>query len=516
MIFTPATIDDLVSAARAQPCGKAKPENWHDEQIEEVQKYRDAVEGGEKCKNLLIQNLDEDPQITALRNNLYQNIPICESIIDEQAHWVYGMPPERCLTIRGLDGEDPANLALRDAFSKSCEVNGVDNLWRNELAPAAFRDRWSWMKTWDQRATSLTRMTRLLREEVVPVFDPNDRKTFVGVVEVRKFGDKVTRWGYTTKQVVQLKDDWTPMEAPMKNALGRVPYTLIGSMESDVPHQLSDAYYDQTVAINRRNWYLCGVRMQAFAIFAIIGTLINKDQPSKADGVKRTRLGLGQMLMIAGGGDFKAVNPNFAAGELREAEQSALREAFDLAKVSPEIADSSRAAEQPTTVRIRKSRVLADRQRNIRLMIPAEKQWMTDWLVISAKTRRISANPDDVEIRVAFPKDEDVLPLDPTQARTVGMQEVEKDLRTVEDYVRTYILENAPEEKVNEYLAELEAAKAVKQQLNQSVFGGLAGAINTATGAPGRPMSPAERVYGAGAITPTIPAAEPGTSTSIQ
>lgn len=514
MIFTPATIDDLVSAARAQPCGKAKPENWHDQQIEEVQKYRDAVEGGEKCRELLIKNLDEDPQITALRNNLYQNIPICESITDEQAHWVYGTPPERCLVIRGIEESDPANFALRDAFSQSAEVNGLDNLWRNELAPAAFRDRWAWMKTWDQKSTGLTRMTRLLREEVVPVFDPNDRKTFVGVVEVRKFGDAVTRWAYTTKQVAQLKDDWTPIEAPMKNALGRVPYTLVGSMESDMPHQLADAYYDQTVAINRRNWYLCGVRMQAFAIFAIIGNLLNKDQPSKADGIKRTRIGIGQMLMIAQGGDFKAVNPNFAAGELREAEQSALREAFDLAKVSPEIADSSKAAEQPTTVRIRKSRVLADRQRNIRIMLPAEKQWITDWLVISAKTRRISTDPAAVDIRVVFPKDEDVLPLDPTQARQTGMLEVDKDLRTVEDYVRTYILQNAPEEQVDAYLAELDAAKAVKQQLNQSVFGGLAGAINTATGAPGRQMSPAERVYGT--ITPTTPAAEPGASSSIQ
>jgi hypothetical protein len=494
MIFAPATIAELREALHAQYGSALKnPQYMVQDVLTDLEKIRNVVEGGEKCRPLLIHPMDEDPDVGVMRNNLYQNVPIAETIVDEQSHWTYGFPPRRSLAILGTKDDDPAVVDLNKAFSDSYEANGVDNLYRNEMIPAVFRDRWAFVKTWDQEVTKMTRVTRLLREECFCICHPDDASTYVGVVEIRKRGDVYSAWATTTNEIAEMDAEWK-MVSRRKNKLGRVPYTLFGSCAEDVPHQLVDAYFDQIVAINRRSWYLGGLRLQAQAIFALIGNLMNKEQVG-ADGRKRTRIGLSSMLMIAQGGDFKAVNPNYAAKELRDSEQSMLREAFDLAKVSPDVADSSSStAETATAVRLRKSRVFADRNRNLGMFRAQEKQQVTDWLAVSSATGRIKVDPATVEIRVIFPDDESVLPADTNAQRTTAMLEVEKDLRTREDYVREFVKRNAPPNQVEAYMAELEEAIKEDQAQQQSIFGGVAGAVANAGGPSRQPT--ADRVYG--------------------
>lgn len=496
LIFAPATLADLYDAAKSQSVGATKPDVWYDTTQQSLEKLRAASAGGDEARQFMIRNADEDPQIQKLRDNLFQNIPICESIVDEQSHWVYGTPPHRCLSIVGIDDDAPEVVALNEAFQKGYELNEVDNLYRNLAAPCAFRDRWAWVKTWDQKRTGLTRVSRLLREEVIPIFDPDDRDTLVGVVEIRKVNGKFTRWAYTTKQVAEIGDDWTPKGPTLKNALGRVPYVMLGSMDEEVPHQLADAFYDQVVAINRRSWYLTGLRLQAHAILVIIGSLLNKEEPSKTDGVRRTKLGMAQIMRIAQGGDMKAVQPNYDAAGLRESEQSMIREAFDLAKVSPEVSDSSTAAKTATEAVLRKGRVLADRQRNIRIFTPQEKQAIVDWLTVSFKTKRITVDPAQVEVRLRWPTDEEVLAVDENQARMTGMQEVAAILRTREDYVRTFVKKNAPDGEVDAYMEKLEEEMARVKSEQGNLFGGLAASITTAGNPAPAAGGNASRIYG--------------------
>jgi hypothetical protein len=271
---------------------------------------------------------------------------------------------------------------------------------------------------------------------------------------------------------------------------------MLGSMDEEVPHQLADAFYDQVVAINRRSWYLTGLRLQAHAILVIIGSLLNKEEPSKADGVRRTKLGMAQIMRIAQGGDMKAVQPNYDAAGLRESEQSMIREAFDLAKVSPEVSDSSTAAKTATEAVLRKGRVLADRQRNIRIFTPQEKQAIVDWLTVSFKTKRITVDPAQVEVRLRWPTDEEVLAVDENQARLTGMQEVQSILRTREDYVRTFVKKNAPDGEVDAYMEKLEEEMARVKSEQGSLFGGLAASITTAGNPAPAVGGSAARIYG--------------------
>jgi len=470
--YRDASFEEIVAAATAE--GQPSLANWYNSEQAGLQPYRDAVRGGEAAKKFLARKPDEDALLFKLREDAFQNINVCEIIVDEQSHFAYGQPPTRKVMLFGAeDPTDERNEVIDRQFGEVYENNCAYSFYREQMATAAIADRWTWQKIWYGLDKSI-RFSRIKRECVYPVRDPADpARSLLGVVEIRKRGTADFEYLlWSTTEVKRITGGWKLISEevhPLK-AHKMIPFVPYGDITLDGRHALGNAFYDQIVLINMRSWELAGWRAQAFAILVAIGEMIDEESPSEVDGVKRVKVGMDRFLQMEKGGQFSAVNPNFPIQQVREAQSDLLRESLERSKVSSTAVDSSGTPEQPWSLIMRHLRPLQDRMLNIARFKASEMLTMRTVAATANAVGMLPIVPDGLVYSVTFP--EDILPMNKKEQRDMDATDVEADRVLLEDYVEKWIKAGARKEEVSAYVEALDKQRMTRQQGVVDILGG--------------------------------------------
>ena len=451
------------------------PESHAERTVAFLSPYRTAYRGGDAAVRFLVPVPGESNTQWLQRRRHFENVPLIETIIEEQATQVYGIGPDR--TIRYEDdenGDTPATEEMDEAFRRIYDEANHKSLFRDRVAPAVFLDQWCSVKVWYQDETSKLRLSYLPRDNAYPIFDPMDLDTAIGWVEIRRVGRDWVRWLWTTTEYGLIDADWkwqtmSSPEAerfesetgswPVANPVpGVLPYVLFGSVNHD-GHRLETALQQQRALINDTSGYKIGRRSQAGSIPVTThgpeGAILTPEQVDPQTGERYVKVGINNGLELEHGSSFQFAKPDYPITEMAEALSDDQRLYLSWNRISPLSVDSSGVPDQPMALALKMFVPQMERQRNINMLEAAETRLgEVVHAYAMAYVDDYPATESPVVVEIDFP--ESVLPMDKTAERAADAADVPEKM-TLFRYLQKWDMAGESDQAINSEVEKIRA-----------------------------------------------------------
>lgn len=356
MIHRSASPDDVLKAImRADAHGRERsPKDVLRDATNAAHTARIAYKGGQRAVELLIRKPQETMQSWESRRQWFRNVPIVRQITDVLTQLVYGEPVDLMVWLgekprptaelaeieyqqirfeRGWTDVEPEPVEhdtdsddLAAWLSETYENNDMQAV-RMRVLPDRLLTGYGIGKVWPIRIpdseTQILRITCRPYGEAVPIPDPEDADTIIGVVE-RLARGAIRVWGgtgFTDYDDTGSRIAGTDPEAAEVWDMVGFPFAIMGD---GCPH-VADAILDQVVAINRDSTLNLAIRQNGFSLPVVTGQILNETTRDKASGEEGVAAGPNNMIRLAEGGSFSYANPNAPLNEHREGVKDAIQ-----------------------------------------------------------------------------------------------------------------------------------------------------------------------------------------------
>jgi hypothetical protein len=458
----------IKEAVATSPTAQMRPSQHRQRMEQLLRPYRIAYDGGEEAVRFLIRRPGESPQQWRSRGHHFENVPLIEQVVEEMGSSLYGRPPKRCVKYRvdggvRTDEQKAADDDLDKAFSQIYDDNEAPSLFRDDVSTHVWRDTYCAVKTFSRPDVPGVSMAAIPPESVLFVGDPNDRRTYYGTVETVRFGSQYRHWLWTLEWYAEISDSWDILSGPEDNpVMGVVPFTLFGRIPAYGKHHMATLLQQQRSAINDQSTRQLGKRAQAFSVPVLSGHANTPETVDPVTGEKYQRIvGPDGGVHLREGGSFTFAQPNFNLAQITDDNNSLLRMYLGMARVSQFALSTSEAPDQPMALAIKERRALAERQRWVNILKVQEKRLAETVLAYAAVY--IDDFPligADVDIDIEF--DQNVLPIDRNIERTADASDVAAARAPRKWYVGKWLLPEADEQEIAEFLAEADAEASAR------------------------------------------------------
>lgn len=482
----PREVVEAIAAVGDRSSGPRTPTELLEAAEQAARRPHVAYRGGEEAVEMLIRKAAEAPQSWNARRQHFRNVPVVRQIVDVMTQLVYGQPPDISVWV----GEEPiprGELAellyqqlraergwIEDAPEAPVRQDAADDLaaWfadlyetndLNTIRAAVLRERmlcgYGLAKVWPVLIPdSETQLLRITCKPAVPVQDPEDADSVIGVVE-RLARGAVRVWG--GEGFLDLDESGDPIggtdaEAAEILRIVGIPFAVMGNGRSLV----SDAILDQKVAINRDSTLNLLLRRQGFALGVMSGRPLNAPTRDKASGEEGIALGPEEMLHMADGGSFTWASPNAPLGEHREAVKEAVQNSLRAHGLPEDYYQTGAGVTQPMAKALSWMPTFLQRHERI-----AEAEiWEKDlaWLCAryaAAMPQELGApefSPDDFGCSLDW--NPNPLPTDRTEQINADLQQVTAGTMTKVDFLCRRHPE-WPADRIAQYAVRLEEAE---------------------------------------------------------
>ena len=438
--------------------------------------YRTAYDGGDDAVRFLIKRPGETGQQWRSRQHHFENVPLIETVVQELASGAYGNAPKRCVKYRVEDGirsdeMQEQDAALDEAFNNVYEANEADALFRDDVSTHVFRDGYCGVKTWARLDSFGLSLGALPPEFCFFVGDPSDNRTYFGVVELVKSGSTFRYWLHTPDWYCEITDGWEIVSGPEDAIVpGIVPITLFGRIMPYGKHPMATLLQQQRSAINDQSTRQLGKRAQAFSVPVMSGTNLIPPSVDPVTGEQYQRvIGPDGGVHMKEGGTFTFQATNFNLAQITDDNNALLRMYLGMARVSQFALTTTEAPDQPMALAIKERRTLSERQRWINILKPQEKNLAETVFAYSvAMIDDFPATSPDVDITITF--DDHILPMDRMAERQTDAADVAAGRATIKWYVGKWIMPDANEQEIEQYLAEIQADSTARTDRLGSVL----------------------------------------------
>jgi hypothetical protein len=477
MYFRDAEFNEIIEAWRVmyQSQTAPPPERYYFDVEKALGDIRRAVRGGIGCREFLLQKVNETPNEWKSRQEHFVNVRFASIIVDRKADLLYGKPPERHLTFVDDDDSEASKL-LDNAFGTLYEDASSSTLFRRMVAPSIVRDEWCSVKVWHDATLGMLRLSHLPRECTAYIVDPRDAMTYLGVIEIRKFGKSTfERTLWTTKGYALIDRDWSIIDGdgfePLPVAR-QVPFIRFGLGHCDFGNPMEDAVLVQKDLINLDSQISTGVRAQTFSQLVVSGKVSTGSRfKSPVDGKERLFISPESVIEMEEGGKFEYATPNYPLDPLVERFNLKLKQGLETFAVPAFSIDTAGSPEQPMALAIKMLPSLSDRLEALNPIIDSEKHLAEVVSAYGAQYNLLPLSTDDLDLvhfEVKFP--ENVTPADKAIERSADAADVAAGLMTKQMYVRKWHMPDASDDDVAEELAKLAEQDLQRTRAVASIF----------------------------------------------